>query len=271
MIAANGADILHRLLAGSITLTFFTYRGGQHGHGERLLRRRGAAAAHRYRRNLARDAGFSAIGILMIIPSSPRIGTDVKGPRPRCCSAASCTALAACLSGPRRGGHTGKTAGAGNLDRIAERKTQVRAAQTAAPTSLHRIVAGNTFLPVVTPYRQRGIATWYGRKLRKPTSSGERLRHVRDDPAQLSCDSSYVRVTNLSNGRSIVVRVNRSRPFTPSASSTFLRGGRTSSACECRQRSGWKWAILPRIRAAREPPAAGIDGSGALTARWRPV
>ena len=68
-------------------------------------------------------------------------------------------------------------------------------------------------------YREKGIASWYGyetlrRKGGRMTANGEVF-----DPNQLTAAHkllplpSYVRVTNLSNGRSIIVRVNDRGPF----------------------------------------------------------
>jgi len=67
MIAANAPTFFTRLLAGSITLTFFTLRGGQHGHGERpLARRRGALPLISYG-GTSLVTLFLGIGILMSI------------------------------------------------------------------------------------------------------------------------------------------------------------------------------------------------------------
>lgn len=64
-------------------------------------------------------------------------------------------------------------------------------------------------------YRKRGIASWYGRKFHgKRTASGE-LFDLNDLTAahpNLPL-GTYVKVTNLRNGRSIVVKVNDRGPF----------------------------------------------------------
>lgn len=64
-------------------------------------------------------------------------------------------------------------------------------------------------------YDERGIASWYGEQFHgRPTSSGEPY-----DMYQLSAAHrtlplpSFVRVTNLSNGQSVVLRVNDRGPF----------------------------------------------------------
>lgn len=64
-------------------------------------------------------------------------------------------------------------------------------------------------------YDERGIASWYGREFHgRPTSSGETY-----DMNQLTAAHrtlplpTYVEVTNLTNGRRVVVRVNDRGPF----------------------------------------------------------
>jgi len=84
---------------------------------------------------------------------------------------------------------------------------------TARPYS----VMGRNYVPMTEhrAYRARGIATWYGRRYHgKQTSSGE----IYDMYAMTAAHTvlpipSYVRVTNLANGRSVVVRVNDRGPF----------------------------------------------------------
>ena len=64
-------------------------------------------------------------------------------------------------------------------------------------------------------YKARGIATWYGRRYHgKPTSSGELYDMYAMTAAHTTLPiPSYARVTNLKNGRSVVVRVNDRGPF----------------------------------------------------------
>ena len=64
-------------------------------------------------------------------------------------------------------------------------------------------------------YREQGVASWYGKKFHgQKTSSGE----VYDMYAMTGAHKtlpipSYARVTNLANGRSVVVRINDRGPF----------------------------------------------------------
>jgi len=64
-------------------------------------------------------------------------------------------------------------------------------------------------------YRERGIASWYGGKFTGyETSNGELYDLYLPSAAHKSLPiPSYARVTNLENGRSVVVRVNDRGPF----------------------------------------------------------
>lgn len=70
-------------------------------------------------------------------------------------------------------------------------------------------------LPTAEGYRERGVASWYGPDFHGgSTSSGERYDMNAMTAAHRTLPlPSYVRVTNLGNGRSIVVRVNDRGPF----------------------------------------------------------
>ena len=64
-------------------------------------------------------------------------------------------------------------------------------------------------------YEERGIASWYGEDFQgRPTSSGEPFDMNLLSAAHRTLPlPSWVRVTNLSNGRSILLRVNDRGPF----------------------------------------------------------
>jgi rare lipoprotein A len=78
-------------------------------------------------------------------------------------------------------------------------------------------VFGKSYAPLAAgqPYRERGVASWYGKKFHgQKTSSGE----VYDMYAMTAAHRtlpipSYARVTNVANGRSVVVRINDRGPF----------------------------------------------------------
>lgn len=64
-------------------------------------------------------------------------------------------------------------------------------------------------------YDARGVASWYGEKFhRRPTSSGETFdMHALSAAHRTLPLPSWVRVTNLANGRTILLRVNDRGPF----------------------------------------------------------
>lgn len=78
-------------------------------------------------------------------------------------------------------------------------------------------VDGHTYYPLSTAngYDKTGIASWYGRDFHgKLTANGERYdMHALSAAHKTLPLPSLVRVTNLENGRSVVVRVNDRGPF----------------------------------------------------------
>jgi len=79
-------------------------------------------------------------------------------------------------------------------------------------------VFGRGYVPrldLAAQHRERGHASWYGRKFHgRPTSSGERYDMYAMTAAHPTLPiPSYVRVTHLGNGRSVVVKVNDRGPF----------------------------------------------------------
>lgn len=80
-------------------------------------------------------------------------------------------------------------------------------------------VFGRDYVPATSlrPYKERGLASWYGRKFHnQKTSTGEPYDMYGMSAAHPTLPlPSYARVTNLANGRSVVVRVNDRGPFHP--------------------------------------------------------
>lgn len=76
---------------------------------------------------------------------------------------------------------------------------------------------GKSFKPMTSlqPYKKRGMASWYGRRYHgNPTASGELYDMYKMTAAHPTLPlPSYARVTNPSNGKSIIVRVNDRGPF----------------------------------------------------------
>jgi peptidoglycan lytic transglycosylase len=102
-----------------------------------------------------------------------------------------------------------------NLDQIADAAPKVEPLARAANQPY--VVFGQRYVPYqkLTPYRQRGIASWYGRKFNgERTSSGELYDMYAMTAAHATLPiPSYARVTNLANGRSVIVRINDRGPF----------------------------------------------------------
>jgi rare lipoprotein A len=78
-------------------------------------------------------------------------------------------------------------------------------------------VFGQTYVPVVNrqPTRERGMASWYGRKFHgQKTASGETYDMFAMTAAHKTLPiPSYAKVTNVKTGQSVVVRVNDRGPF----------------------------------------------------------
>src|SRR5258706_8919154 len=76
---------------------------------------------------------------------------------------------------------------------------------------------GKDYVPLssVQPFRQRGVASWYGRRYHgQKTSVGEVYDMHKMSAAHPTLPiPSYARVTNVKNGRSVVVRINDRGPF----------------------------------------------------------
>ena len=78
-------------------------------------------------------------------------------------------------------------------------------------------VLGQDFVPATSlrPYKERGVASWYGRKFHgQKTSIGETYDMYAMTAAHPTLPlPSYARVTNVATGKSVVVRVNDRGPF----------------------------------------------------------
>lgn len=76
---------------------------------------------------------------------------------------------------------------------------------------------GETYVPMKSyaPFKQAGIASWYGKRFHgRKTSNGEIYNMYAMSAAHPTLPlPSYVKVTNPSNGRSVIVRVNDRGPF----------------------------------------------------------
>jgi rare lipoprotein A len=79
-------------------------------------------------------------------------------------------------------------------------------------------VLGKAYRPITddtTPFKQRGIGSWYGKKFNgQKTASGELYDMYKMTAAHPTLPlPSYARVTNLKNGAQVIVRINDRGPF----------------------------------------------------------
>ncbi len=78
-------------------------------------------------------------------------------------------------------------------------------------------VLGRTYVPATgpKPFKERGLASWYGRKFHgQKTSSGEPYDMYGMTAAHRTLPiPSYARVTNVRNHKSVIVRINDRGPF----------------------------------------------------------
>ena len=85
------------------------------------------------------------------------------------------------------------------------------------PATRPYVVLGKEYVPntVVKSYRTRGIASWYGKKFHgQKTSIGEPYDMFAMTAAHPTLAlPSYVRVTNVQNGKAVVVRITDRGPF----------------------------------------------------------
>lgn len=85
------------------------------------------------------------------------------------------------------------------------------------------VVNGRRYVPLslreASNYKEKGIASWYGFETRKQTGGHMTANGEAFDPDGLNAAHkylplpSYVKVTNLENGKSIILRVNDRGPF----------------------------------------------------------
>jgi rare lipoprotein A len=103
----------------------------------------------------------------------------------------------------------------GNLDRIPDAVPRIEPIKTS--TARPYTAFGRTYTPMVRlePYRARGPASWYGKRYHgQATASGERYDMYAMSAAHPTLPiPSYARVTNLGNGKTVVVRINDRGPF----------------------------------------------------------
>ena len=102
-----------------------------------------------------------------------------------------------------------------NLDQIADAQPKAEPLHRYANRPYQ--VFGKEYVPLasVQPYRQRGMASWYGKRFHgQKTASGEMYDMYAMSAAHpILPIPSYARITSLRTGRQVVVRINDRGPF----------------------------------------------------------
>jgi rare lipoprotein A len=176
---------------------------------------------------------------------------------------------------PKRGGYY-KDDGPGdnpppNLDAIPDATPRVE--------TLHRFanrpyaVFGRDYVPATTlrPYKERGIASWYGRKFHNgKTAIGETYDMYAMTAAHPTLPlPSYARVTSVATGKSVIVRVNDRGPFHPgrvidlSYAAAYRLGVSQKGSGEVDVESIVPAAAPPVFAAVPLPPVAAVDAAPA--------
>ena len=131
-----------------------------------------------------------------------------------------CAALAACSGAGRRGGayymDDGPEANPpANLDAVPDAVPRIEPL-ARGPNNPYSVF-GQRYVPDTSgqPYRAQGPASWYGKKYHgKPTSNGERYDMYGMTAAHPTLPiPSYVRVTRVATGKTVVLRINDRGPF----------------------------------------------------------
>ena len=105
-----------------------------------------------------------------------------------------------------------------DLERVPDAEPRVEPIRSGGANKPYEI-DGRRYEPATgdAPMRERGLASWYGRKFHgRMTSSGERYDMYAMTAAHPTMPlPSYARVRNPTNGREVIVRVNDRGPFHP--------------------------------------------------------
>jgi rare lipoprotein A len=147
--------------------------------------------------------------------STPRESASIQSPAPVMDAASGPSGKSTQGGGYLVGDGPGADADAPDLDAIPD--------AVVKPEPFHRYAnrqysaLGKTYTPLQTTghYKERGMASWYGKKFHgQRTSIGEIYNMYAMTAAHPTLPiPSYARVTNLANGKSVVVRVNDRGPF----------------------------------------------------------
>ncbi len=161
-----------------------------------------------------------------------------------------------------------------DLDRVPD--AVPRAEPINRATTRPYTVLGRSYRPFSSrqPYRARGLASWYGTRYHgQQTASGETYDMYAMTAAHTLLPlPSYVKVTNLSNGRSVIVRVNDRGPFhdkriidvsyVAAHKLGFINDGSTMVEVEAILPGDAIPATAPIVAATQPPPRAGSLETG---------
>lgn len=129
--------------------------------------------------------------------------------------------IAGCASGPKSPaplpGRDGPAAEIpADLARVPDAEPRVEPIRSGGPNKPYEVL-GRSYTPLArdVPLREKGLASWYGRKFHgRKTASGEIYdMHAMTAAHKTMPLPSYARVRNPANGREIIVRVNDRGPF----------------------------------------------------------
>ena len=129
---------------------------------------------------------------------------------------AAALALASCASSDKFARKVDPKYGVASSPRVVEMGERVPKGGGVYRVGKPYVVAGRTYIPEEnTSYRSEGLASWYGRDFHgRLTANGEVFDMESISAAHPTLPMpSYVRVTNLANKRSLIVRVNDRGPF----------------------------------------------------------
>lgn len=128
------------------------------------------------------------------------------------------------------------------------------------------VVKGRRYVPMsvrqAQRYEEKGIASWYGEETRRKSGGHMTANGEAFNPMALTAAHKYlplpinVRVTNLENGRSIVVRVNDRGPF-PSANNPNSGKRIIDLSYAAAKRLGFHRKGLARVRVKVIPVQTG--------------
>jgi rare lipoprotein A len=125
------------------------------------------------------------------------------------------------------------------------------------------VALGKEYVPntELKPYRARGIGSWYGKKYHgQKTSIGDTYDMFGMTAAHPTLAiPSYVRVTNVANGKSVVVRVNDRGPF------------HSDRVIDLSYTAAWKLGYVDNGSATVEVEAIIPDASGGFLASSGPA